>query len=249
MVDLARTPVLAGTAASSQTKALSPQRERVSVLLALLGLVLLAAGLRLVPTVFVPSLNWGDEIFQTIEPAHRLVYGYGLVPWEFQLGMRSWLLPAMIAGLIEFSRLLGDGPAVYLPVIATVFALLATAPIVCCFLWCRRWYGATAALIGATAVAIAPEAVYFGSRTLSEVVAAHILVIGCYLLAPGHAAQSRKRLFVAGLVFGLACLLRIQLAPAIALFVLWASWRDWRQHFPALIAGGTVALCLGGALD
>ncbi|MBV8492010.1 MAG: hypothetical protein JO162_00865, partial [Alphaproteobacteria bacterium] len=30
---------------------------------ALVGLVLLAVALRLVPTVFVPSLNWGDEIF------------------------------------------------------------------------------------------------------------------------------------------------------------------------------------------
>src|SRR3954469_4680663 len=60
MVDLAGTPALAGTAASAQTKALPAQRERAWVLLALLGLVLLAAGLRVVPTVFVPSLNWGD---------------------------------------------------------------------------------------------------------------------------------------------------------------------------------------------
>ena len=51
-------------------------------------LVLLAVGLRLIPIVFVPSMVWADEIFQTSEQAHRLVYGSGLVPWEFQLGMR-----------------------------------------------------------------------------------------------------------------------------------------------------------------
>src|SRR5713226_3429456 len=61
--------------------------RRSLVAAGLLAIILLAVGLRLVPIIFVPSVNWGDEIFQAIEPAHRLVYGYGLVPWEFQLGM------------------------------------------------------------------------------------------------------------------------------------------------------------------
>src|ERR1044071_1314247 len=62
--------------------------ERLPVLASLGLLVAMAVVLRLVPTVFVPSMNWGDEVFQTVEPAHRLVYGYGLVTWEFQLGMQ-----------------------------------------------------------------------------------------------------------------------------------------------------------------
>src|SRR6202008_3073949 len=74
----------------------------------LASLVLLAVGLRLIPIVFVPSMVWADEIFQTTEQAHRLVYGSGLVPWEFQLGMRSWLLPGVIATLMELSRIVGD---------------------------------------------------------------------------------------------------------------------------------------------
>src|SRR5712691_1351833 len=84
----------------------------------LLCLIVLGVLLRLVPTVFVPSINWGDEIFQTVEPAHRLVFGYGLVAWEFELGMRSWLLPGVIAGLMELSRIIGDGPEYYLSAIA-----------------------------------------------------------------------------------------------------------------------------------
>src|SRR5207302_11491596 len=38
------------------------------------------------------------------DPAHRLVFGYGIVAWEFQLGMRSWTLPGTIAGLMQLSR-------------------------------------------------------------------------------------------------------------------------------------------------
>src|SRR5207248_3916311 len=68
-------------------------KERPWVLAALLGVVLLSVGLRLMPVLFLPGLNWDDEIFQATEPAHRLVFGYGIVAWEFQLGMRSWILP------------------------------------------------------------------------------------------------------------------------------------------------------------
>jgi hypothetical protein len=123
--------------------------------------------------------------------------------------MRSWILPGTIAGLMQLSRLIGDGPAYYLPLIATALALLASAPVLCCFLWARRWYGPVPALAGGIVVAVAPELVYFGGRALTEVVAAHILIVGCWLLDPGYAMTSRRRLFAAGLLFGLVCLLRI----------------------------------------
>jgi GPI mannosyltransferase 3 len=215
----------------------------------LLAVVLLAVGLRLVPIVFVPTVNWADEIFQTIEPAHRLIYGYGLVPWEFQLGMRSWLVPGIIAGLIELGRFIGNGPDYYLPLIAIFFATMASIPVLCCFLWCRRWYGLTAAFVGAIAVAIAPELVYFGARTLTEVVAAHLLVIACYLIEPGYPAGSRRRLFAAGVLFGLVCLLRIHLAPAAAAVVIWSAWGAWRVRFSAILAGGLAALVFGAIFD
>jgi hypothetical protein len=223
--------------------------ERLLTLAGLFGILLLAIGLRLVPRVFAPTINWADEIFQTIEPAHRLIYGYGLVPWEFQLGMRSWLLPGIIAALIEMVRPIGDGPDYYLPAIATAFALLASAPVLCCFLWCRRWHGLAAAFVAAAVVATAPELAYFGARTLTEVVAAHLLVIACYLIEPGYPVNSRRRLFAAGILFTLICLLRVHLAPAVAAVVIWSAWGTWRTRFPAILAGGVAALIFGAIFD
>jgi len=216
---------------------------------ALLGLVIAAVLLRLVPVIFEPSLNWGDEIFQAMEPAHRLVYGYGLVAWEFQLGMRSWLLPGMIAGLMELSRVAGDGPAYYLPAVAIGFGLLASAPVVCCFLWCYRWFGLAGAAVAGLAVTLAPELVYFGARTSSEVVAAHLLVVAFYLTEPGYKVTSRRRFVAAGILFGLVCLLRIQIAPAVAVVALWPARHDWRSRLPALAGGFLAALAFGATLD
>ena len=153
--------------------------SRRSAEIGLTALVALAILLRLQPILVEPSAVWPDEIFQTSEPAHRLVFGSGLVAWEFQLGVRSWLLPGIIAGLMELSRIIGDGPDYYLPVIAVGFAGLAAAPVVCCFLWCRPLFGITGALLAGLAVAVAAEPVYFGARTLSETVAGHLLIVAC----------------------------------------------------------------------
>jgi GPI mannosyltransferase 3 len=213
------------------------------------GLILLAIGLRLVPIVFVPSMVWPDEIFQTSEQAHRLVYGSGLVPWEFQLGMRSWLLPGLIAVLMELSRIAGDGPDYYIPLIAASFAALAVAPVVCSFLWGRRLFGLFGGWIAATIVAVAPEAVYFGARTLAETVAAHLLIVALYVLEPGYRVTARRRLFGAGVLLGMVFVLRIQLAPALVLVALWTSWRAVSERALPLLAGAAVVLAVAAILD
>ncbi len=47
--------------------------------------------------VLWPGIHYPDEVMQSLEQAHRLVFGSGLVPWEFRDGARSWLLPGMLA--------------------------------------------------------------------------------------------------------------------------------------------------------
>ena len=210
---------------------------------------MLAVALRLIPIVFVPSMVWADEIFQTSEQAHRLVYGSGLVPWEFLIGMRSWMLPGIIAALMELSRIAGDGPDYYIPLIAGSFAALAAAPVVCCFLWGRHLFGLSGGWIAATVVTVAPEAVYFGARTLSETVAAHLLIVALYILEPGYQVISRRRLVGGGALLGLVFLLRIQLAPALVVVALWTSWRAIRERGLALLGGAAAVLAAAGILD
>ena len=60
-----------------------------------------ALALRIGLAVCSPNIFFPDEIFQTLEPAHRLVYGYGVISWEWRLGMRSWVLPTFLAGVMR----------------------------------------------------------------------------------------------------------------------------------------------------
>lgn len=223
--------------------------ERFLAQAGLAALVVLAIALRLEPILVEPSAVWPDEIFQAPEPAHRLVYGSGLVAWEFQLGVRSWLLPGIIAALMELSRVAGDGPGYYLPLIAGSFAALGAAPVVCSFLWCRPHFGAVGALLAAAAISVAPELVYFGARTLTEVVAGNVLVIALYVIEPGYRVTSYRRLVVGGALLGLVCVMRVQLAPAIAMVALWTNWKADRERVLAMLIGASAVLIGAGILD
>ncbi|MSP03949.1 MAG: hypothetical protein EXR05_01570 [Acetobacteraceae bacterium] len=52
-----------------------------------------------------------DEVFQYLEPAHRLVHGTGLIAWEYAAGLRSWLLPGVLAAVLWLASLIGGQPA------------------------------------------------------------------------------------------------------------------------------------------
>src|SRR5579863_2695849 len=147
----------------------SPIRTRPAdavdaALIAGVTIYLIAFALRLLPFFAFPGINFPDEIFQTIEPAHRLVYGTGLVPWEFLYGTRSWALPGVIAGVMRAAQFFGDGPAVYMPAIGTVFAALGAGSALCAFLWGRRLYGLWGGIIAGALTACWVDAVYFGPR-------------------------------------------------------------------------------------
>jgi hypothetical protein len=88
---------------------------------------------------------------------------------------------------------------------------------------------------------------------LSECVAAPILVIGFYLADPGHrpddGARSRRRLLLAGALLGVVFYLRLQLAPAIAILLLWLIFVGPRRNLIPLASGIGIALVLAGGLD
>ena len=59
-------------------------------------ILVVAVGLRLF-AVTLYGTHHPDEAFQYLEQAHRLVFDYGLVPWEFRYFIRSWLIPLMLS--------------------------------------------------------------------------------------------------------------------------------------------------------
>jgi len=210
---------------------------------------IVAAGfvLRVVSALQADNLHHPDEIFQGIEQAHRWVFGYGLVPWEFQFGTRSWLLPAMLAVPLQLSAWLGvDHPHVYLPAIKILVCAISVCVIPLVYVAGRRLASETAGRVAAITAALWYELVYFSFRPLPDVLAAYLLLGACVvLLGPA----SRRQAALCGALLALAVALRLQLLPAAGVLGLAALVR-WTM--PARIAGLSAAagvVVAAGLLD
>lgn len=218
-----------------------------------LWLLLLAAfGLRLAAYFVFPSIHWADEIFQVTEPAHRLAFGTGIVAWEWQVGIRSWVFPGLVAGLMRLGALFGDTPATINLPLTLFMSAAGCIPAACAYGWGRAFNGRAAGFIAAFVAAFWIDSVLLSAHPLYDTIGADLLPLALYLAFPGgDAAPSRRRLMAAGALFGLTFVLRFQLGPALAVAAVGAcgvksgAAPRWR----ALLGVAAVPVLLSGALD
>ncbi|HET9452330.1 MAG TPA: hypothetical protein VFO83_15675, partial [Aggregicoccus sp.] len=214
-------------------------------LLLLLGLGA-GAALRLHLALTDDGLYWPDEVHQSLEPAHRLVWGYGLVAWEFVQGARSWALPGLVAGLFQLSRLLGlEEPWGYLHLTRGAFALAGAGSAAGAYLLARRLgAGPAAATGGALLFALGSVPLYFAPRAMSENAAALPLVLGLALALPRGAGRGAT--LGGAALLALATLLRLQCGLFCAgLLAVLLLRREWRRAGEAAAVLGAGAFAYG----
>jgi hypothetical protein len=209
----------------------------------LCALLLLAAALRL-PLAFWPNIAHADEIYQYLEPAWRLLGHQGVVTWEWRDGIRSWFLPTLFAGPVALGEWVAPGGWGAFVVPRLIAGLASLSLVVTAWHFGERVSRAHA-IVSALAAAVWFELVYFAPHTLSEPLATAVILPAAFLLT---GPLSRNRLFIAGALLGLAFVWRFQYAPASAVFVLGACWRNPRNAI-ALMAGGGVAMAAAAGID
>jgi GPI mannosyltransferase 3 len=218
---------------------------RASGTFALLFFLLAAAfALRLGVALAWPSIHQADEVFQVLEPAHRLWFGYGIVPWEWRLGIRSWLAPGLLAPLIGAASALGLGPLGYAAVVSALMSLTSLSVVAVGFGLGGRIYGRAGALVIGVLCAVWFDFVYFGPKTLTEVMAGHVLVVAVWFIMTAPA-----RLMLIGVLLGLTFILRFHTAPMILVAAFWACGLDLRRRWPLLFLGAAVPVAGQAVLD
>ncbi len=194
-----------------------------------------ACALRVAVTLSDDGLLYPDEVFQSLEQAHRLVFGPGFIPWEFQVGARPWVLPGILAPAMAVGGALG----------ARLFvAMLSGLTAWACARLVRSLGGsALAELMAASLWALLNVGVLFGSRALGESVSTLPLVLGLAL-----ALTPRTRPVVLGSVLvALAVMLRLQVGlMAVVLPLVWLARGQRRLALCSLLTlfAGAVLLAV-----
>lgn len=207
----------------------------------------LALVLRMTVAILFPGFEHPDEVFQVLEQAHRRAFGNGFIPWEFDEGVRSYFWVGILAAIFRGAERIAPGS--YLLAARLALSLLSLASVWFSWAILRRFAGPRAAVIGAFLSAVWVELVYFGPKAHSEVMAAHLMLIGLYLVFPYIDKVGPPRLVLGGLLLGLAFCLRIQLAPVIAILWLAILFVNGWQRVLYCTLGALIGVAIAGAVD
>lgn len=185
-----------------------------------------------------------DEIFQYLEPAHRLVFGNGVTYWEHFYGARNWFVPGLVAGVLKLFDLVGLGePRWYAGGVELVFCAISLTIPAGMYLATRNHFGETAARVALLAGVFWYELCGFAHKPMTEFVATGPLLLALWIaIRPGRIELAAG--LCAVLLTVLAAAIRLQYAPVAA--VLFAIILLRTKHRPALLlAGGAMVLAVG----
>ena len=185
-----------------------------------------------------------DEIMQYLEPAHALVFGNGIVHWEFFYGGRSWLVPGLVAAALALLELLGFGqPHWYVDVVKLMFCAASLLIPAGMYFFARRHFGELAARIALVAGAFWYELVGFAHKPMTEFVTTALLCMLLVLCMRRSPDNTRTVWLTAALAVFVAAI-RVQYAP-IAFFLLGVAFLHTQRRMPLVLASGAVFLAVG----
>jgi phosphatidylinositol glycan class B len=211
------------------------------------GLLILAACIRICTAIWDQGIVWPDELFQTLEQAHRFAFGRGVIPWEFRDGARSWLFPGMLGLVFKAASAVGVTHALtLLRIVKLGMAALAVWGVWLGMRLARLLGGARAELLAALFGALCPVLVIFSTRCMTECASAPFIVAAGFLM---ERRRSRWDAALAGAAIGLTVLFRCQNGLlAITFWLVLLASRRWKDSL-AYVGGGLVLAVLGGLLD
>ncbi len=185
-----------------------------------------------------------DEIMQYLEPAHRLVFGNGVIYWEYFYGARSWLVPGLVAVVLKLFDIVGLGqPCWYVGGVKLVFCAISLLIPAGMYFFARCHFGETAARVALLMGAFWYELVGFAHKPMTEFVATALLVSLLALCVRPVPDKLRVVLTVAVLAV-LVAAIRVQYAP-LALLVFGLFFLRTEKKMLLALAAATVFVAVG----
>jgi GPI mannosyltransferase 3 len=183
-----------------------------------IAIILGALLIRIVLALISDNFNHPDENFQIYEQAHRLVFGYGLVPWEFRFDARSWIVPGLVAAMLYPFKLLGcDNPNIYVPSMRIFLGIISLIVVISAYFIGKKISSVKAGLWAAFFCAGWYEIIYFSIRPLSEVWATTFFVAA---IALSIKSESSTKLIIAGVLSALTIAVRLHYFPAVLIYII-----------------------------
>ncbi len=216
---------------------------------ALLPVLALATVVRAVAAVHSSGYMHPDEPFQSLEQAHRIVCGYGIVPWEFVFGARFWFFPALYVPLLWLVRILRlDDPISGVVIVRSFNALCSLGLVWGAYLLGRELRDGATGVIASLLCAFWYLLIYYSVRTLPDTFVMNIILFPFLLIGLNRGGSLTGR-FLGGLLMGVAFFIRFQVAIFLLPLSIYCCVRRDLRGLLALAVGFSICLLLQGAID
>ena len=184
-----------------------------------------------------------DEVFQTLEPANFKAFGYGILAWEWQVGLRNWAVPLLLAGLLKLGAALSiNDPLARRALLEVPQWGLHFAMVLAVYRLTLRRVPGPWALASIPLVGLYGPIIHFAGRTMGESFSAALLVLGLERIdaareRPWHVAAA------GGALLGCAVVTRYGSAVVVIAALGWLG----AQALESKAVRPLVFTCLGGA--
>ena len=228
----------------------------------LLFLLFLAFIFRFLLSYFYPYIIFPDQVFQTLEPAHRMVFGSGYVfrdtfyPWEFLVGIRSFVYPFFLAVIIKICTLFSDSSRFYMSAIYAVMICFSLIPVYVTYKLIEHKFSRKEAFLGALIPTCFYVLIFYSFATLNGMIPGYLFLYNIYLIIgylkslEENNSINKKKLLLIGAIFGLITALRFHLLPEICFAMLYCCRKDFKRSFKYILLGYLLSLMVfGGVVD
>lgn len=231
----------------SQASASSEERQALWPLALLLGL---GAVLRLSYAALAQGMFHPDEIYQSLEPAHGVIYGTGVRAWEFVIGARPWTTPGVYVLLLGGLEALGiTKPEHYLLVSRLLNAAIAASWPWFCYRMAKGLRSHRAGLLAAGLTASWYFLILLAPRALNHTFSVTFVLWALARIIEDHAAFSRRANLATGALLGLGFAFRYQEGLILLGVVLFLLIQRRGRSLPMLLAGAAIPALAVGLLD
>lgn len=209
------------------------------------------------------GMHFPDEIFQYLEPAHWRITGSAWLPWEYDRGLRNWILPGFYGAWMELLRALGLRAIALQRTLWVVTLGLSLFVLPAVYRLGKLLGGdVQTARLATVLVALFPVTAWLSPHTLSENFGVIFSTWGvyCWIAATKAGAETaheptpaeRRALALAvlsGALLGLGCGFRFTLVILLPLVVLDFNFRSQFVAMGAFLFGLFAALAVIGLVD
>lgn len=193
-----------------------------------------------------------DEVYQSLDPAMQRAFGFGVMAWEWEVGLRNWATPGLFALLLKGAHALHiDDVMARRAILEVPQFLLHLASLVAVFRFSARRIGPTLARYCVPLVGLYPPILWFAGRPMSESTSTAFILWGLERLDAALVPQARRAPALAGgLLLGAAEVARYGSAAVILPVLLFLAVRAAiaRRHGASEPLRALVWCCAGGAL-